>query len=63
MMVFGSEGWYVGVAEHGHAPSGRLRTGDNNPRIGAQQAGAEQPDGQLMMTDERGLMRLDTRLR
>src|SRR5208282_6685046 len=50
-----------GVAEQGYVPSGRFRAGDNNPRVGAQQVGAEQPDSQLMMADERGLSRLDAR--
>jgi hypothetical protein len=45
----------------GTPPSGWLRTGDNNPRVGAQQVGAEQPDSQLMMADQRGLRRLDAR--
>ena len=45
----------------GHAPSGRFRAGDNNPRVGAQQVGAEQPDSQLMMADQRGLSSLDAR--
>jgi hypothetical protein len=48
----------IGVFEHGYAPSGTLRAGDNNSRVGAQQVGAEQPDSQLMMTNERGLSRL-----
>src|SRR5690349_14410156 len=34
--VFGREGGHVGVLKHGHAPSGRLRAGDNDPRLGAQ---------------------------
>ena len=58
-MVFSREGWHVGVAEKGHAPSGRFRAGDNDPRVGAQQVGAEQPDSQLMMADQRGLRSLD----
>ena len=61
LVVFGREGWHVGVAEHGYAPSGRFRAGDNNPRVGAQQVGAEQPDSQLMMADQRGLRSLDAR--
>ena len=60
-MVFGREGRHVGVAEQGYVPSGRFRAGDNNPRVGAQQVGAEQPDSQLMMADQRGLRRLDAR--
>src|SRR5208282_4280420 len=60
-VVFGREGWHVGVMEHGYAPSGRFRAGDNNPRVGAQQACAEQPDSQLMMADQRGLRSLDAR--
>ena len=43
----------------GYAPSGRLRAGDNNPRVGAQQVGAEQTDSQLMMADQRGLRSFD----
>ncbi len=60
-MVFGREGWHVGILEQGYAPAGRLRAGDNNPRVGAQQVGAEQPDNQLMMADQRGLRSLDAR--
>ncbi len=62
-VVFGREGWQVGVLEHGYAPSGRFRPGDNNPCVGAQQVGAEQPDSQLMMADQRGLRSLDARRR
>ena len=42
--VIGRKGWQVGILEHGHAPAGRLRTGDNNARVRAQQVGAEQTD-------------------
>jgi len=59
--VRGRKGRHVGVAEQGHVPAGRFRAGDNDPRVGAQQVGAEQPDSQLMMGDERGLSRLDAR--
>src|SRR5450755_1741422 len=59
--VFGREGWHIGVAEHRHAPTGRFRAGDDNPRVGAQQVGAEQTDSQLMMADERSLRSLDAR--
>src|SRR5579872_3271165 len=61
LVTTGREGWQVGVFEHGYAPSGRLCTCDNDPRVGAQQVGIEQPNRQLMMPDERGLRRLDTR--
>ena len=61
LVVFGREGRHVGVLEHGHAPAGRLRAGDNNPRVGAQKVGAKQPDSQLMMADQRGLRSLDAR--
>ncbi len=33
--------------------------GDHNPHLGAQRVGANQPDSQLMMANERGLSRLD----
>src|ERR1700760_1261586 len=51
LVVFGREGRHVGEAEQGHVPSGRFRAGDNNPRVGAQQVGAEQTDRQLMRAD------------
>src|SRR5581483_9948390 len=54
-----SECVHVGVLEHGYAPSGRFRAGNNNPCVGADQVGAEQSDSQLMMADERGLRSLD----
>ena len=53
LVVFGREGRHVGVAEHRDVPTGRFRARDN-PRVAAQQVGAEQPDSQLMMADERG---------
>ena len=60
-MVFGRERGQVGVFEHGHAASGRLRAGNDNPRVGTQQVGIEQPNSQFMMTDERSLRCLDAR--
>jgi hypothetical protein len=51
LVVFDRECWHVGVLEHGYAPAGRLRAGDDDPRVGANQVGAEQPDSQLMMAD------------
>ena len=59
--VLGREGRQVGVFEHGYAPAGRFRPGDNNPRVGAKKVGIEQPDSQLVMADERGLRCLDAR--
>ena len=47
--------------KHGDAPSGRLRTGDNNARVRAKQVGAEQTDSQLMVADQRGLSCFDAR--
>lgn len=61
LVTLGREGWQVGVLEHGYAPAGRLRAGDNNPRVGAKKVGAKQPDSQLMMADQRGLRSLNAR--
>src|SRR5580693_4527645 len=61
LVVFGRKSWQVGVFEHGHAPASRFGAGDYDPRVGAQQTGAKQPDSQLMMADQRGLRRLDAR--
>jgi hypothetical protein len=57
----GRKSRHIGVTEHGYVPSGSFRAGDNNPRVGAQQVGVEQPDSQLVMADQRGLSRLDAR--
>ena len=51
LVVLRRKSRHVGADEQGHVPSGSFRAGDNNPRIGAQQVGAEQLDSQLMMAD------------
>jgi hypothetical protein len=45
----------------GTPPRARLRAGNNNPRVGAKKVGAQQPDSQLMMADQRGLRSLNVR--
>ncbi len=59
--VLGREGWEVGVLEQRHPSPGRLGAGDDDPRVGAQKLGLEQPVSQLMMADQRGLRSLDAR--
>ena len=60
-MTCGREGSHVGVAEQGHVSPDSFRAGDDDPRVGTEQVGAEQPDCQLMMADQRGLRRLEAR--